>query len=38
MPVQHANNATAAAVSIYKAEAARFTDFSLASSPSATPY
>ncbi len=32
MPVQHANNATAAVVSIYKAEAARFTDFSLASS------
>jgi hypothetical protein len=32
MPQQHANNATAAVVSIYKADAARFTDFSLASS------
>ena len=32
MPAQHANNAAAAVVSIYKAEAARFTDFSLASS------
>ncbi len=32
MPTQHANNAAAAVVSIYKAEAARFTDFSLASS------
>ena len=32
MPAQHPNNAAAAVVSIYKAEAARFTDFSLASS------
>ena len=32
MPAIHANNAAAAVVSIYKAEAARFTDFSLASS------
>ena len=32
MPALQANNAAAAVVSIYKAEAARFTDFSLASS------
>ena len=32
MPVQHANNAAAAVVSIYRAEAVRHTDFSLASS------
>ena len=32
MPAIHANNAAAAVVSIYKAEAARFTDFSLDSS------
>ncbi len=38
MPVQHANNATAAVVSTYKAEAARFTDFSLASSSLSNAY
>ena len=32
MPQQHTNNAAAAVVSIYKAKAVRFTDFSLASS------
>jgi hypothetical protein len=32
MPALHPNNAAAAVVSIYKAEATRFTDFSLASS------
>jgi hypothetical protein len=32
MPVQHANNAAAAVVSIYRSEALRHTDFSLASS------
>jgi hypothetical protein len=32
MPQQHANNAAAAVISIYKAEAVRFTDFSLTSS------
>ena len=32
MPAQHANNAAAAVVSIYRAEAVRHTDFSLASS------